>query len=91
MALGRQLADNRCQYFHQRLKLQMEELVGACLTCHVCRVDIVHTLEFGLARIAFELLRIPHVSGGVQCLRGRECSSSPTSGTHDPSSEGFLL
>ena len=28
--------------------------------------------------------RIPHVSGGAQCLQGLECSSSPTSGTAFP-------
>jgi hypothetical protein len=54
-------------------------------------VHIVHTLAVGLGRTGVGLGRIPHVSGGVQRLQGLECSSSPTSGTHNPSSEGFLL
>jgi hypothetical protein len=44
-------------------------------------VDIVHTLGFGSGCIDLELLGIPHVFGDPQCLKGRECSSSPTSGT----------
>jgi len=54
-------------------------------------VHIVHTLGVGLGRIWVGSGRIPYVSAGVQCSRGLECSSSPTSGTHNPSSEGFLL
>ena len=41
----------------------------------------VHTSCFGSGRMWVGPARIPHVSGGVQCLQGRECSSSPTSGT----------
>jgi hypothetical protein len=54
-------------------------------------VHIVHTFGVGLGRTGVGSGRIPHVSGGVQCLRGLECGSSPTSGTHSPSSEGVLL
>ena len=61
------------------------------LNLRIRGVYIVHTLGFGLRRMWADSGRIPHVSVGVQCLRGRECSSSPTSGTHNPSSEGFLL
>ena len=55
------------------------------------RVDNVHTLGFGPGRTGCELGRIGYVSGSSQCSQGLECSSSPTSGTHNPSSEGFLL
>ena len=44
-------------------------------------MDIVHTLHLGLPLTALLLPWIPYVSAGSQCLRGRECSSSPTSGT----------
>ena len=46
----------------------------------------VHTLGFGSGRTGAGSGRIPHVSGGAQCLQGRECSSSPTSGTCFPCS-----
>jgi hypothetical protein len=61
------------------------------LNLRIRGVYIVHILGFGPGRSWVESGRIPHVSAGVQCLRGRECSSSPTSGTAFPSSEGFLL
>jgi hypothetical protein len=54
-------------------------------------VDNVHTLGCGSGLRWGESRRIPHVSAGAQCFQGPECSSRPTSGTHDPSSEGFLL
>jgi hypothetical protein len=50
------------------------------------RVYKVHTLGFGLGSTGAGSARFPHVSAGVQCLRGRECSSSPTSGTCFPCS-----
>jgi hypothetical protein len=49
-------------------------------------VYIVHTLGVGSGRMWVGSGRIPYVSGGVQCLRGLECSSSPTSGTCFPCS-----
>jgi hypothetical protein len=55
------------------------------------RVDNVHTRDVGSGPTGGGPGRIPHVSGGVQGWQGLEFSSSPTSGTHDPSSEGFLL
>lgn len=51
----------------------------------------VHTSGIGSVRISAGSGRIPHVSGGVQCLRGRECSSSPTSGTVFPQVKGLFL
>ena len=54
-------------------------------------VDNVHTFAVGLGRIGGGSGRIPHVSGTSQRSQGLECSSSPTLGTHYPSSEGFLL
>jgi hypothetical protein len=47
-------------------------------------VHNVHTLGSGLVRTSAGLGRIGYVSGGVQCLQGLECSSSPTSGTAFP-------
>jgi len=46
----------------------------------------VHTLGFGSGRTGVGPGRIPHVSGGVQCLQGQERGSSPTSGTCFPCS-----
>jgi hypothetical protein len=54
-------------------------------------VDSVHKFGFGLGRTLVGSGRIPHVSAGGQCLQGLECSSSPTSGTCFPSSEGFCF
>jgi hypothetical protein len=54
-------------------------------------VDNVHTFSFGLGRTSVGSGRIPHVSAGVQCLRGRECGSSPTSGTVFPQVNGLFL
>jgi hypothetical protein len=54
-------------------------------------VHNVHTLGFGSGRTGGGLGRIADVFGSSPCLQGLECSSSPTSGTHNPSSEGFLL
>jgi len=51
----------------------------------------VHTLGFGSGRTGAGLGRIADVFGGVADIQGLEPGSSPTSGTHDPSSEGFLL
>jgi hypothetical protein len=42
-------------------------------------VDTVHTLGVGPGRTGAGLGRIPHVSGGAQCLQGLEYGSSPTS------------
>ena len=53
---------------------------------HKGSVYKVHTLGFGLGRTGAGSGRIPYVSGGGQCLRGLECSSSPTSGTCFPCS-----
>lgn len=53
-------------------------------------VDIVHTLGLGSGGTALGLLRIPHVFGGSQCLQGRECSSSPTSGKTFSLVRGFF-
>ena len=47
-------------------------------------VDNVNTLGVGLALAGVGSGRIPHVSVRAQCLRGLECSSSPTSGTEFP-------
>jgi hypothetical protein len=44
-------------------------------------VHTVHTLGVGPGRMGVGTGRIPHVSGGAQCLQGLECSSSPTLGT----------
>jgi hypothetical protein len=44
------------------------------------------TLGFASGRIWAGLGWSQHVSGETQCLRGRECSSSPTSGTCFPCS-----
>ena len=44
-------------------------------------MEIVHTLGFIPGRTVLELLRIPHVFAGPQCLQAPEDSSSPTSGT----------
>jgi hypothetical protein len=44
-------------------------------------VHIVHTLGLGLGRTSVGLARIRYVFGSSQCLQGRECGSSPTSGT----------
>jgi hypothetical protein len=52
----------------------------------IWRVYIVHTSGFGPGRSGAGLARLPHVSGTSQCLQGRECSSSPTSGTCFPCS-----
>ncbi|MBP1136566.1 hypothetical protein JOE31_002798 [Arthrobacter sp. PvP023] len=54
-------------------------------------VHNVHTLGFGSGRTGAGLGRIPYVWAGFQCLQGLEPGSSPTSGTHNPSTEGFLL
>jgi hypothetical protein len=64
---------------------------GAALKAMKRAVHNVHTSGFGLSRTSAGLARIPHVFRSSQCLQGLECSSSPTSGTHNPSSEGFLL
>jgi len=53
-------------------------------------VDNVHTVRLGPRRTALEPGRFPHVSAASSCFQGLECSSSPTSGRHIPSSE-FLL
>jgi hypothetical protein len=53
-------------------------------------VDNVNASRFLLGRSSAELLRIPDVFAGSQCLQGLECSSSPTSGTQTPSSEGVF-
>jgi hypothetical protein len=66
-------------------------LLNAACGGRMWSVDIVHTLGLGLGRIGVGSGRIPHDSLTSQCLQGWECSSSPTSGTQDPSSEGFLL
>jgi hypothetical protein len=50
----------------------------------------VHTLGSGLGRTTTGLGRIVHVLGTSQCLRGRECSSSPTSGTAYPLVRGVF-
>ena len=55
------------------------------------RVDNVNTLGFGSRSRGCGSARIPHVFGSSLYLQGLECGSSPTSGTHYPSSEGFLL
>lgn len=54
-------------------------------------VHIVHTSGGGLARTGGGPGRIGDVSGSSQFLQGLEPGSSPTSGTKNPSSEGFLL
>jgi len=54
-------------------------------------VDSVNTFGFGSGRTSAGLPRIPHVFAGSRCFQGPECGSSPTSGTHSPSSEGVLL
>jgi hypothetical protein len=54
-------------------------------------VHKVHTLGSGLGRTGGGSGRIGDVSGTSQCSQGLESGSSPTSGTHDPSSGGFLL
>ena len=61
---------------------------GGCnaLTWPIWGVYNVHTLGFGSGRTWAGSGRIPHVSAGAQCLQGRECSSSPTSGTCFPCS-----
>jgi hypothetical protein len=66
--------------------------VALCLLkiCQKGRVDNVHTLRFGLGRTSVGLPRIADVSGGVQCLRGLECSSSPISGTAFPLVRGVF-
>jgi hypothetical protein len=51
----------------------------------------VHTLGFGSGRTGAGLGRIAEVFGGVADIQGVELGSSPTSGTHSPSSEGVLL
>ena len=56
----------------------------ACRKAKKGGVHNVHTFGFGLGRMLVGSGRFPHVSGGVQCLQGRECSSSPTSGTAFP-------
>ena len=53
------------------------------------RVYKVHTLGFGLGSTGAGSARFPHVSAGGQCLRGRECSSSPTSGAVFPQFSGL--
>ena len=60
--------------------------VRATLDCGKRSADKVHTFGFGLGRTTVELLWIPYVSAGAQCLPGLECSSSPTSGTCFPCS-----
>ena len=49
-------------------------------------VDNVHRFGFGLGRTHAGLARIPYAFGSSQCSQGRECSSSPTSGTCFPCS-----
>ena len=44
----------------------------------------VHTFRFGSGCISAGLGRIAYVFWTSQCLQGRECGSSPTSGTADP-------
>ena len=65
---------------------------GGCnaLTWPIWGVYNVHTLGFGLGRTGAGLGRIPHVFGSSQCLQGRECSSSPTSGTAYPLVRGVF-
>jgi hypothetical protein len=46
----------------------------------------VHTLDIGSGGTGFGSGRIPHVFAEAQCLQGRECSWSPTSGTCFPCS-----
>jgi hypothetical protein len=53
-------------------------------------VDNVHTSGLGLGRTWGGLAQIPHVSGTSQCFQGRECSSSPTSGTARPLVRGVF-
>ena len=57
-----------------------------CPECGKGRVYKVHTFGFGSRRMWVGSGRIPYVSVGVKCLQGRECSSSPTSGTCFPCS-----
>lgn len=64
---------------------------GLRRTANFWGVHIVHTLGFGWGRIGGGLGRIAEVFGSSQCLQGLESGSSPTSGTLNPSSEGFLL
>ena len=54
-------------------------------------VHNVHTLGFGSGSTGFGPGRIGYVFGGVAVFQGLAPGSSPTSGTHYPSSEGFLL
>jgi hypothetical protein len=54
-------------------------------------VYIVHTSGAGLVHTGVGSGRNPHVSAGSLCLRRRECSSSPTSGTVFPQAEAFCL
>jgi hypothetical protein len=48
-------------------------------------------LGFGSGRTGGGLGRIAELFGGMAEIQGPEPGSSPTSGTHNPSSEGFLL
>ena len=59
-------------------------------SCQEKGVDTVHTMGFGPGRTSEGSGRIPYVSAGSQCLQGLEGSSSPTSGTQTPSSEGLF-
>jgi hypothetical protein len=54
-------------------------------------VHNVHTLGLGSGRTGAGPGRIAEVFGGVADIQGLEPGSSPTSGTHDPSSEGFCV
>ena len=47
-------------------------------------VHNVHTFRMGLGRTSAGLARISYVFWSSQCLQGRECGSSPTSGTAGP-------
>ena len=58
--------------------------LGEALVGRFGGVDSVHTLGHGLGRTGAGLARIPYVSAGVQCFRGLEPGSSPTSGTVFP-------
>ncbi|VXC21249.1 hypothetical protein ARTHRO9AX_220248 [Arthrobacter sp. 9AX] len=44
-------------------------------------MDIVHTFRLRSRPTGLELGRFPYVFAGSQYFQGRECSSSPTSGT----------
>jgi len=63
--------------------------VGSCLECGKTDVYSAHTMGFGSGRTSTGLVRIGYVSAGAQCLQGRGCSSSPTSGTCFPCSGAY--